>query len=922
MKKGMIVAILLMTVVFPGIVSAAVSTEALALRARQGQELFDASLLERNRKVEEIMADLSLSPQARERAVRDLQEAFLKQSREIHLKYREPFIRRVIAETNAKLPEGGKIRATMGSDIYLRDKATGRVLRDAKGRKILNPKHRGMQGDLDLGGDPRAVKRLEETFDTYKVHYLPRDATPATRSAVTSTAMDAPGYRDFGDVEVTINTSGEPGLPGSSAHQTRVQMDAFSKETYVSASMRRNQAGRGLVETNDHIKKAAAGLAASPADLLGWQGEKRLQGMSKGTLKSIGSGSVSDAQLSRVLKESGYRGDVTAFRDQLQRLKEGHLHQGVGLTEENVEAFQRACRRTTDQALDNARQQFDAQKTEVQARIDRYEARIASGELSGDQAERYRQVSRRLREDLADATVKIEETSVANRVKLEGGSYDDYFQRQALTNVTPLSAEPKMTRMKAVKEGLKPGLLDVAGYGISAYNIYDNINRMQKDEISHNDAVIGVTTEVIDTGFGMVTDVGTAAAVGSIGTGAAGAVATVGFPLVITAASGYAVSKAVEEGLKAYEAFKVEEISGKIAKSKKEEVINRLQFLTEEMLKAGEATGNWRFFARADDIVDSLERMYRVTGDDDFRNTFHTAYNRVTQKKETLEAKYGCSIYALQKKMQELKAAQEPAQLRIRASRTLVGDQTGTYSITVPEGFEAPFTVRIAGGGLHVSRSSNPLRGRFQGTPSASDSTHTLSFAVKDVKERMARGTATVRIRGLDPKTLASKNRPKQKLYTAPPPRRVTPAPPPVEDDGPDYNRQLNRIMNKYRQQTKRIDDEHKARMEAIDRKYRQNTAGSTAPPRSRGTATTQGSMTSSTQKTCRSFKIDASACEREFWDCMKQCKKIPQIPSQVNNIKACHERCSSMDRQCRNSKCPGGTIHGVGWNLTCTVCQ
>jgi|GEM_PF-3186728 len=835
MRKIMIaVTLLLLLISFHGVGWAAVSTEELAGKARQGQALFNTAILERNSKVDQIMADMSKSPPAKELAVRNVQNEFLKQSREMHLKYREPFIRRVIAETNADLPEGKKIKAGLGSDIYVRHKVTGRVQLDKKGRKILNPKHRGMHGDLDLGGDPQAVKRLEGTFDQYKPLYLPETpgAGGTPRGAVTSNAMDAPGYRDFGDVEVTINISGEPDLPGSSAHQTRVQMDAFSKETYVSVSMRKNQVGQSLVETNDHIKKAAKGFAGPPSALLGSGGEKPLQGMSKGTLKSIESGAVSDAQLSGALKESGYRGDATAFRNQLEGLKEGHLHQGVGLDEDNIEAFQKACRNTTDQARGNARQQFEGQKAQVQARIDTYDAKIKTGELSGDQLKRHKKVTQRLREELADSAIKIEETGLANKVKLEGGSYDDYFKKNALTNVTPIPPKP-MTRMKAIKEGLKPGLLDVAGYGMSAYTVYDNINRMQKGEISQNDAVIGITTEVIDTGFGMVTDVGTAAAIGSIGTGTVGAVATVGAPLVVVAGAGYAVSKAVEEGLKAYESFKVEEISEKIAKSKKEEVINTMQLQAEKLLKAGEASGNWRFFAKADDIVNSLERMYHVTGDEDFKKTLDTVYDRVTQKKESLEAKYKCSIYALKGKMEEeiaAKAAKEPKVLRIRASRTLMGDQSGTYSITVPEEFEGPLTVRIAGGGLNVSKSQNPLRGRFRGTASTSDSTHTLSFLVKDVNGQSARGKATVKVRGLDPKTLASMKRPKQTLYAAPPPRSAPPeSQPAVEDDCPDFGQQIAQILGTYQKESKRIKDEHNTRMTAIDRQYRQNTSRSPA---------------------------------------------------------------------------------------------
>ncbi|MDO9559625.1 MAG: hypothetical protein Q7I89_08035 [Syntrophales bacterium] len=905
MKRKMII-ILLFLIFSQGISWAAVSTEDLAARARQGQELFDELLRERNRNLEQIMENTSKSPRAKELDIRKLQEEFLKQSREMHLKYREPFIQRVIAETNQTLPAGKKIKPGKGSGIYQRHKVTGRILQDEKGRKIVNPQHRGMQGDLDLGGDPRAVKRLEETFEQYKHIYLPEGSGTGagSRSAVTSKMKDAPGYRDFGDVEVTINIAGEPDLPGGSAHQTTVRMDAFSKETYVSFGMDKKQAGRNLVETNDNIKKAIKGFSSPPAGLLGAKGEKPLQGMSKGTLKSIESGTVGDAQLAKALQESGYKGNVAAFKEQLELIKEGHLHQGVGLNADNIEAFQKACKKTTDQALENAHQQFARQKTEVQAQIETYDAKIKSGELSGDQLEQYKKNSQRLRNELVDSKVKIEETSLANKVKLEGGSYDDYFQKNALTNVTPITAAPKMTRTQAIKSGLTPGLLDIAGYGRSAYNVYDNITRMQKGEISQNDAVIGITTEVIDTGFGMVTDVGTAAAIGSIGTGTAGAAASIGVPFVVVYGAGYAVSTAVEEGLRTFEELKVEEISEKIAKSKKEQVINTLQLQTDQMLKAGEATGDWRYFAKADDIANSLERMYQVTGDDDFRKTFDDIYNRVTQKKESLEAKYNCSIYALKGKMEAAKAPAGEAvkELKIRAAHALMGDQYGNYSITVPEGFKEPFTVRIAGGGLEVSKSSNPLRGQFRGIASTSDSTHTLSFLVKDVNGLTARGTVTVKVRGLDPKTMAGRNKPKPTLYAAPP--RLAPAVPSGEEsgEGDDYNEKLKGIRDNYNQEMIRIQQQ-------------KNKAPAYKPQPRPATPSWGAQGNQSQQKQCRSFQINMNSCLNALYSCQGRCPK-------TGNRSSCFDQCNLAVIACKRGQCPGGSLAGMGSDVKCTICQ
>ncbi len=152
---------------------------------------------------------------------------------------------------------------------------------------------------------------------------------------------------------------------------------------------------------------------------------------------------------------------------------------------------------------------------------------------------------------------------------------------------------------------------------------------------------------MVDTGFGMVTDVGTAAAVGSIGTGSVGAAATIGAPVVVTAAAGYAVTKAVEEGLKTYEAFKVEEISEKISNAKKTEVINTLQMNVENLLKQGETTGDWRYFAKADEITESLERLYTVTGDKELAQKHDQNNTRMRELFNTNDMKMLNAISAL-----------------------------------------------------------------------------------------------------------------------------------------------------------------------------------------------------------------------------------------------------------------------------------
>ncbi|MBC8473609.1 MAG: hypothetical protein H8D54_02230 [Candidatus Omnitrophica bacterium] len=195
--------------------------------------------------------------------------------------------------------------------------------------------------------------------------------------------------------------------------------------------------------------------------------------------------------------------------------------------------------------------------------------------------------------------------------------------------------------------------MSTVGYGLSAYNVYDNVQKYQNGEITKNDMVIGVTKEAVDTGFGIVTDLGTAVAVGGVGTGTAGAVATIAAPLVVFAASGYAVSQAAEDGLKMVDAFKNEEILEMISKSKTEEAINTMQMAAEEVLKAGEVTGDWKFFAKADDVIYAMDKLYQTTGDIFYLQRSNDLAERVDKKKEELEEQYGCSIYDVKNKKNE-----------------------------------------------------------------------------------------------------------------------------------------------------------------------------------------------------------------------------------------------------------------------------
>jgi len=622
------------------------STELLADRLLEGQKTFEILQQQRNSRITRIMNDGTLSSKGKQKAIRNLQEEFLKDSRKIHIKYREPFVQRIIQETNEQLPDANKIKRGLGSDIYLRDTTTGKVIKDAKGRKILNSKHRGWQGDLDLGGNSNAVEKLNKSFNRYGVN-------------LSSNTMNAPGYKDFKEVEVTINVEGRMDKPGSSTHLTQTQMDAFSKETYLSVGMKKNQAGKKLVETNDHVKKAIKGFNSDSAYLVSPKGEGALQGMSKGTLKSMDSGGVKHTQLNEILDGVGYKGGTDNFTKQLEDLKGGHLAPGVGLDKKNAKAFQAACKKITQQAVENSKKVAVLEIKNKKIKIEELEKLANSTETPDHLAKKYKKLSKYYQEEVADSKIKMEQSALANQEKLKGGDYNTFYEKKS--GKTPKGAptiikkpnKPKTPRIDAIKKGLKPDLMSVAGYGMSAYFIYDTWQKRQAGEITQNEAAIEITGEVVDTGFGVVVDVGTASVVtGAAVTGTIGTIAVMAAPIVVTAGTGYLVTDATKEGLKLVAALRNEDISTRIADAKMQEAVNTFKLEVDELMKIGVTTGDWRYFAKAEDIVSKLENMYAVTKDETIYQAISALFDQVDSVKTFLEDKYGVSIYAVKEKVE------------------------------------------------------------------------------------------------------------------------------------------------------------------------------------------------------------------------------------------------------------------------------
>ena len=612
--KRMPLVIFFLFILLPGLCLAEISTSDLANGAQKGQDLFDSLLLERDKFIKAIELDSSLGPNQKARSIRKLQKEFLVESRKIHLKYREPFIQRVIAETNKDLPSGSRVKPSLGSSIYLRDEKTGKVLKDSKGRKIINRKHRGMAGDTDLSCTAKSCSRLKKQFAKYSVE---------TRGS--------PGYIDLDEVEITANIGGsEFGKPGSSTHQTGARIDAWSKETYVSFGMDENQAGRSLVETNDHTKKAIAGFRREPAELLGSGGEKTLQNVAKGTLKSIDSGKVTSDQLKNIMVKSGLNDDPRRFKKVLEFLKTGHLDTGVGLNEDNIKAFQKASRLVTEQALENAQKQYSADKVKTQELITEHEQKIKSGELSEAELNNRKKTVNQLRNDLIDSKVKIEETASANKAKFEGRP----FGSSTPGSSTPV--KPKKSLVNIVKGGLPyvPGALEVAGVALSAWNLWDIEKKLENGQITRNEGIIGRTKEAVDVSMGLLGGA-TPLAAGGIGSGTLGAVATVGVPLVVIGGASYLVSEAAAEGLGWQAALKREDINNRIAKSTALTVRNKSLLRAETLLKALEGSGNadsdtvMELYDEIANIADRLERNSRLTGNKDYETASDDIYDKL-----------------------------------------------------------------------------------------------------------------------------------------------------------------------------------------------------------------------------------------------------------------------------------------------------
>ncbi len=629
------------------------STDELAKIHQEGVERFkDEERLFSNIK-NNILSSADISAKEKEDMIFMLREDLMSKSRRIHAEYRQPFIDAVLKEVESDMPEGGRISQSLGSDIYLKD-ASGSYRVDANGDRILNSSHRGMMGDLDLGGNPDGIKKLDEVLNKYGI-----SQTTQKVSIPNSNVAQMPGYADFKDIEITVNNEGdqlynnmvhEDGTVSkskikASAHETqmykaklspdgtlisakeKIKLDAFSKETYVSVSMAENQAGKKLVETNDHIKKASKGLKASPQELLSSKGEDIFQGMNKGTLKAIDSAGVSDTQLDEIIKNQKLEMSVEEFKSKLKYSKEGHVAQGLGiLDEQKMQKYQKVCSDITKTAHTNASTVASIEIAEIDNKIADLDE-LAKSAPDGAQKEAYERQAKMWREQQADSKLKIDATSQASGMK----------------------ANSSVNKLQTV---LDNGQKVLSAYGniSDGLEIYDTYSKIQSGKISQNEGAATIAAKAVDIGANIAIDSATSAATGAAAT-TMGSIATVGAPMIVTAVSVHYVSEATKEGLNMLAAFKNEEILNKIADAKMQEVANNFMSKAEESLKKGIKSGDMDDFMDAEELSWKLYDLYERTGDTALLDASNTIDKRSQTVQKFLEKKHGVSMFELEDKI-------------------------------------------------------------------------------------------------------------------------------------------------------------------------------------------------------------------------------------------------------------------------------
>ena len=300
-------------------------------------------------------------------------EFSMRESVDIARRLRDPAMARLVADANRGLDPAAKIQLAGG---------TG-----PKGSS-----YRGGFGDVDLQGNSNAIDRFKKLFD---------------QASIPEKTGNKPGYLAYEDIDITLHKMGRLGPIGSSALQGQVNMDAGSKETYVSSAMSKDQVGVEAVLVQDHMKKALQGARLSPSKLI--ESPDALQSFAKGTKKCIDTAGLNYIEMGQILKDAGYSGSLTSFRQKLEMLKsDGYdrAPQELGLDAEGMRVFKKAALSMISAA---------DQKTWKQAQNAMQNERLQIAELRKSKDPSKLEEANRRHAELEDSTMRLNETFSANK---------------------------------------------------------------------------------------------------------------------------------------------------------------------------------------------------------------------------------------------------------------------------------------------------------------------------------------------------------------------------------------------------------------------------------------------------------------------------------------------------------------------------
>ncbi|NOX72479.1 MAG: hypothetical protein GXP03_02240, partial [Alphaproteobacteria bacterium] len=351
--------------------------ESLIQKHQKGGRLFEMAKTKRDANIRRLKlqkASGKINTAQFDIEFKKVNDTFDLTSRRLTRRYRAPIVERL----QTMLPE---LRDSLGTGFYQK-KSNGDFVLDARGRKIINPKHRGWKGDFDFSGSQKtlsefgkimsangaaldvnptqtSIKKLEFTVNSEtiqagaqsslagaqdRVNRLAGEELDIQKKMVGASAAQKQklqkkldvvqqdlktAKRKFAIREAYNDRVSRPGFsdsmenPGSSAHRDLQDIRARDVETFNSASMRKGQVFRQSVEVEDHIKKASKALGEAPSALYNNSDAARakFQALSKSTQKAIDTVNMSDAELGVILKKNGYPGDASAFRSELELFK-------------------------------------------------------------------------------------------------------------------------------------------------------------------------------------------------------------------------------------------------------------------------------------------------------------------------------------------------------------------------------------------------------------------------------------------------------------------------------------------------------------------------------------------------------------------------------------------------------------------------